>query len=255
MNKEDLICEGLRILEIIDFERTKQEYYSWKAKVKTAVSTSSLSDAVQKNIFVNLHFVENEYSIEDSKKSLRSSIENVIQLLDSSDITAVSDFEEYTACQIIEKVLSNFYMYIKAMYKDPIHKKSSFSKDMLNAFSIENEYDVQRLLYSWLLPVFPETRVEVSQDNGYSEMKPDIYLEKYNLAIEVKCTRPSMTERQLTEELGADCFHYKTRTLYIFIYDKVGMIKNPAAYKAAFKRDLNESEKKIRIFIIQPNLC
>lgn len=128
MNKEDLICEGLRILEIIDFERTKQEYYSWKAKVKTAVSTSSLSDAVQKNIFVNLHFVENEYSIEDSKKSLRSSIENVIQLLDSSDITAVSDFEEYTACQIIEKVLSNFYMYIKAMYKDPVHKKVLFPK-------------------------------------------------------------------------------------------------------------------------------
>ena len=68
----------------------------------------------------------------------------------------------------------------------------------LNEFSVGSKYDIQRMLYAWLRPVFPTVRTEVNSDNGYSGMRADLYLEEYDLIIEVKCTRPSMSEKTLT---------------------------------------------------------
>lgn len=61
-----------------------------------------------------------------------------------------------------------------------------------------------------------------------------------------------MDKDTLTEELGADAFHYKTRNLYLFIYDKEDIIKNPEAYKMAFHRDSQKDGKDIRVFITRP---
>ena len=70
-----------------------------------------------------------------------------------------------------------------------------------------------------------------------------------NIIIEIKCTRSSMSVKQLTEELGSDAFHYKTKNLYLFIYDKEDIIKNPEAYQNAFQRDYEKDGKNVRVFI------
>ena len=142
-------------------------------------------------------------------------------------------------------------MYYQAMYRDPVHKSGKLVQEILDNIKIDNEYDLQRMIYSILLPIFPTVRQEVNSDNGYGGMRADIYLKEYSLIIETKCTRESMTEKRLLEELGADSFHYKAKTLFIFVFDKKHIIKNPVAFEKAFKRDKEKDGKTVRLFIAQ----
>ena len=77
-------------------------------------------------------------------------------------------------------------------------------------------------------------------------------LDSCNLIIETKCTRDSMSERQLTEELGADSFHYPADNICFFIWDRSKIIKNPEAFKKAFEENPSEKSKTIKVFITQP---
>lgn len=158
------------------------------------------------------------------------------------------------ALLLIEQILKHFYVYYKAMYQNPLHKKSTWKEEVLNSFSIGNEYDLQRMLYALLLPVFPRVRQEVNSDNGYTGMRADLYLEEFDALIELKVTRDSMSEKQLMEELGADAFHYSAACVFLFIYDKRMLIKNPEAFKNAFHREKEKSGKDIKVIIIQPIL-
>lgn len=108
------------------------------------------------------------------------------------------------------------------------------------------------MLYSCLLLFFPTVRQETVNDNGYGGMRTDIYLEDYNLIIETKCTRKNMSEKKLTEELGADGFHYKADVIFFYVYDKEDIIKNPEAFKKAFLRGREKDGKMVRMFILQP---
>lgn len=88
-------------------------------------------------------------------------------------------------------------------------------------------------------PIFPEARVEVCDDTGYKIIRYDIIIEKYKAVIEVKCSRPSMSERTLSEELGSDAFHYKYTNIFFFIYDKYKVVKNKAAFIDTYNRIYN----------------
>ena len=114
---------------------------------------------------------------------------------------------------------------------------------VLDSIQIGNEYDLQRMLYAILRPLFPSIRQEVNSDNGYGGMRADLYLDSCNLIIETKCTRDSMSERQLTEELGADSFHYPADNICFFIWDRSKIIKNPEAFKNKFEKNLSEKTK------------
>ena len=104
--------------------------------------------------------------------------------------------------------------------------------------------------------------MEVNQDAGYRSIRSDIFLDEYNIAIEVKCTRTSMTIRNLTEELGADAFHYNSEYLFAFVYnseylfafvyDKEKIILNIDAFKKAYKRDKKTFDKDVEAFVVQP---
>ena len=109
---------------------------------------------------------------------------------------------------------------------------------------------MQRILYSLIKPVFPEARVEVSNDTGCSTVRYDIFIENYSIIIEVKCTRESMTERSLTEEIGSDIYHYKYRNIFFFIYDKEKIIKNKIAFENTYIKSFDQ--KSINTIIIQP---
>lgn len=58
------------------------------------------------------------------------------------------------------------------------------------------------MLFSLIRPLFPEARVEIYADGGYKGYRYDIYFDNYETVIEVKCSRPKMTERELTEQHG-----------------------------------------------------
>ena len=124
--------------------------------------------------------------------------------------------------------------------------------DELKKIQIGNEYDLQRMLYALLVPIFPLIRQEAESDNGYGGVRADLYLEEYDLIIETKCTRASMIEKKLLEELGADRFHYKAKTVFFFVYDKKNIIKNPDVFKAAFVREQEKNGKNIKVIVLQP---
>lgn len=61
-----------------------------------------------------------------------------------------------------------------------------------------------------------------------------------------------MTEKMLTEQLGADGFLYDYHTIYMLIYDKEGIVENPAAFENMLKREYDRDGRQVRAFVIQP---
>ncbi len=59
-----------------------------------------------------------------------------------------------------------------------------------------------------------------------------------------------MTEKKLTEELGADAYHYQYSNIFFFIYDKEKIIKNADAFIQVYSGD--GSSKHIESVVIQP---
>lgn len=251
MEINTLILEGKRLEEVCDKQNLQEKYRLWCSKVKAYMKEADFDERLTEEIKVKMHYVENEYSEDDTIKSLKRALSDAIQILEERAPFSEEESYKKRNLLLVEKILENFYMYYHAMYKEPVHKGGTLSPDMLNAIEIGNEYDLQRMLYSVLRPIFPTIRQEVYSDNGYGGMRADIYLDLHNLIIETKCTRKSMSEKQLTEELGADGFHYRADNIYFFVCDKAQIIKNPEALKKALERNKKRDGKTVKVFILQ----
>lgn len=262
MNNEciyKLIDEGTSLLKIVNTNLNESiaKFKVWQISVDTQLTKLGLLKSTLDNIKLSMHYKPNVFSEQESKKILIDTIQNTIILLnevyqDTIESTEISDLTETVALTVIRKILSNFHLHLKEMYQEKVHGNGTLLQEDLSKITIGNEYDIQRILYSLLRPIFPTARLEVNDDTGYSGIRYDIMLKNYDLIIEVKCSRPSMKERDLSEELGADGFNYNGKYLFMFIYDKDIIIKNTDAFKLAFKRDLRDFDKNIEVFILQP---
>ena len=80
----------------------------------------------------------------------------------------------------------------------------------------------------------------------------DFLLKDCSTVIEVKKTRKSMTAKDLGEQLIIDREKYKAhpdcKTLYCFVYDPDGFLRNPAG----IKRDLEAGNEDFLKVIIKP---
>lgn len=251
MGINELILEGSVLAEISNKTELENKFDIWCSKVRVYMKENDFSDAEQEEVKVKMHYTKNEYSENDTQASLKKAIIDTLQLFEEKVCVSEKESFKQNGLSLIERILNNFYMYYRAMYKEPVHKKGTLQKEMLAAIQIGNEYDLQRMLYSILRPIFPNIRQEVYSDNGYGGMRADIYLEEHDLIIETKCTRGSMSEKMLAEELGADGFHYSASNVYFFVCDKKGIIRNPDAFKTAFERELKRDGKTVQIFIMQ----
>lgn len=251
MRIDDLIVEGKRLEETLTAKNIQNEYDAWCGKVRRYMKEAGFTDKEQSAANVKMHYVANEYSEHDIRMSVKRAIKDTICLLKEKENDPEKENLKQAELSLIERLLNNFYIYYRSMYRNPVHKKGTLDQNALKAIQIGNEYDLQRMLYSVLCPIFPTVRQEVCSDNGYGGMRTDIYLDIYDLAIEVKCTRDSMTEKKLAEELGADAFHYNADIIYFFVCDKNEIIKNPEAFKRAFSRQHDKYGKTIKMFILQ----
>ena len=150
---------------------------------------------------------------------------------------------------LIEDVLENFYMFLEALKERNPHRNAGIKKGILDQINIENEYDIQFLLYAYLRPLYKGIRQEVSQDTGNETVRADILIGE-DICIEAKYSREKMTEKKLSEEIKADMVHYNQRDIYFFIYDKKKIIKSMESFKNTYESKL--SDKKIHIIIHQP---
>lgn len=250
---EKIIKEQIdKLKDLQDINEIKNAFKQINLSIREVLDSNEvLAQIKSKEIYV-----ENEYSKIKTKESIIKAKEKVIEYLEELivEINNVSstfndEISQEVAITIIKRILNNFYTHIETMYEQPPHGKAGITKEKLDNIKIVNEYDVQRILYSLIKPVFPEARVEVSNDTGVSTVRYDIFIEKYSIIIEVKCTRASMTERSLTEEIGSDIYHYKYNNIFFFIYDKEKIIKNKVAFENTYNKRVNE--KDINTIIIQ----
>ena len=102
-----------------------------------------------------------------------------------------------------------------------------------------------------MFSMFDDVRAEdpTEQFAGGSS-RIDFILKRENIAIEVKCTRPSMTVRKLREELLSDLssypHHSSTEGVFILVYDKEYIVTNPVG----FEDDLVEVRADLKIGVV-----
>lgn len=186
----------------------------------------------------------NEYSDKETRNNLDAAAKRVIEYLEEIMAGSPADDQLLT-------VLDNYYLFLESLLERPPHKRGSIQKEQLSELKIQNEYDVQHLLYAYLKPLYPLERAEVSEDTGYGTVRTDIFLDSEHV-IEVKCTRNSMKLKKLTEEIEADMVHYNAEHIYFFIYDKEKIIENPRLFRNTYENKIKG--KKIHIVIHQPKI-
>ena len=88
-----------------------------------------------------------------------------------------------------------------------------------------------------------------TEDTGYETVRTDIYINQ-GTVLETKCSRPSMSQKKLIEEIEADITHYGASNIFFYIYDKEKIIDNPELFKKTYENKIYE--KNIYIEILQP---
>ena len=117
---------------------------------------------------------------------------------------------------------------------------------------VNDEYDVQDLFHALLAIYFDDIRKEEwapTYAGGASRM--DFLLPEIEAVVEIKMTRPSLSTRQLGDQLIVDIAKYQKhptcRTLYCVVYDPEGRISNPRGVENDLKRDSDAITVRIMI--------
>lgn len=100
---------------------------------------------------------------------------------------------------------------------------------------INDEYDVQDLLYSLLILLYDDIRREEwTPSYAGKSARQDFLIKKEQIVIETKKTRNTLTDKELGDELIVDITRYKKhpdcKQLICFIYDPEGRIANPKGF-------------------------
>lgn len=242
----------LFLQEATEVNEIKEVFSKIYSEMKNIVASNEILDKLE----MKMVYQDNIYSKERTKENIFIAKNKVIKYLSEVVLNIKNNLDNNNALSenieinILKRILNNFYKHIEVMYEEPVHAKAGITNEVLSKIKIVNEYDVQRILYSLIKPVFPSSRVEVSNDTGFSTIRYDIFIEEYSTVIEVKCSRKSMTEKKLTEEIGSDIFHYKYNNIFFFIYDKEKVIKNIEAFGSTYNGKFGS--KNINAIIIQP---
>lgn len=185
-----------------------------------------------------------EYSDKETRDNLDAAAKRIIEYLEEIMTGSPADDQLLT-------VLDNYYLFLESLLERSPHKRGKIQKEHLSGLKIQNEYDVQHLLYAYLKPFYPLARAEVSEDTGYGTVRTDIFPDSEHV-IEIKCTRNSMKLKKLTEEIEVDMVHYSAEHIYFFIYDKEKIIDNPQLFRSTYENKVKG--KRIHIVIHQPKI-
>ena len=74
MEIDNIIAEGKELQEIFDKEDLQSKYNLWCGKVRVYMKKAGLAEREQEKVNVKMHYVENEYSENDTLLSLKKSL-------------------------------------------------------------------------------------------------------------------------------------------------------------------------------------
>ena len=195
----------------------------------------------------NQRYIKNKFSDESTKESMMKAKNNLIKHLE--DIRN-REMKYVNRQQCLREYLHSFYLFLEAFRETNPHKKATLNFNCLQGIHINNEYDLQHILYSVLKPLCNDTRLEVCEDTGYGTVRADIKIPSLNTIIETKCTRQNMSYKKLIEEIEADIVHYKAEVIYFYIYDNEKIIKDKQNFEITFNKEFDG--KRIEVIVLQP---
>jgi hypothetical protein len=172
-------------------------------------------------------------------KSLIVRIERNPALFVPKEGTVSAPSEELNKISGIEIIITRFHAVARQL------RNRYGRRDTLE---VEDEYDVQDLFHSLLTLYFNDIRPEEwapSYAGGCSRV--DFLLPEIDTVIEVKKTRPSMTTKDLGEQLIVDIAKYRKhpgcKKLVCFVYDPEGRVANPGGLES----DLSNCDETIQV--------
>lgn len=240
MNKDNLVTIGLEILEKADINEINALYDKWKADVLTYVKGHELDAGEYK---LHLHVTLTPY------ESAEIRIEKMKKCINDTILCLQGEEEDRIPSDTLESVIDNFGLCLYNMFSVAPDKKASLTENVLKQITIQNEYDVQHIMYAVIKALYPSARREVPDDIGYASDRYDIFIEELDAIVEIKCTRKDHSEKKLFRELGEDAFFYNCSKLIMYIYDKNSVITDVNNFVKALER--TDSGKEIKVFVEQ----
>ena len=242
----DLLQDYIEELKKID---TIEKYETFIPKLNEMLQQEAYSAEIIQEVRCREAYLTNRFSKESATHNMLKAKEKLIFYLNSilreSDECLLQKTQFY-----IEKYLNNFYSFLEELREVSPHKRASLKAENLQEIRIENEYDLQHLLFAALKPLCLDTRKEVTEDSGIGAIRSDIKIPSANTIIEAKCTRKTMNLKRLTEEIEADIVHYDADYIFFYIYDREKIIKDKYTFEICFNRKFDG--KVVKVVILQP---
>lgn len=193
-------------------------------------------------------YMVNQFSQKSTQENMIRAKENLLFYLEKK--LQENKEKDVSLHKYLENYLQNFYFFIELMREITPHKKSTLKVEHLQGLQINNEYDLQHLLYAVLKPLCPDARVEVTEDTGFGTVRSDIKIPSLGAVIETKYTKETKSVKKLTEEIEADIVHYNAEHIYFLIYDRHKIIKDRQAFEVTYNKLFDG--KRIYTVILQP---
>lgn len=243
MSKEQLIHTGLEIEKISELSELCERYEKWKKEV---LQYADGNDLILEQCRMALHAVNVPYEAKEEKiGKYRTCIKKTISILQEERK------EKKQEIDALETIIKNFGAFMQNMFCVIPENKATLPKEVLKNIVINNEYDVQHIMYAVVKALYPSARREVNQDIGYGTDRYDIVIEDIDTVIEIKCTRKDHSENKLFRELGEDAFFYKCSRLIIYVYDKQHIIHDIDNFIRALGRNKETAGKEVRVYVEQ----
>ena len=145
--------------------------------------------------------------------------------------------------EALQRVFSKFHS---------IAKKLRDRYDNRETLDVNDEYDVQDLLFALLALYFDDIRPEEwTPSYAGKSARMDFLLKKEKIVVEVKMTRRGLADKKVGDQLIVDIERYKKHpdcnTLICFIYDPEGRITNSHALSGDLQ---SQSRDDLKVIIV-----
>lgn len=220
--------------------------------------TLRLSEMLQQEMFeseiiqrvrTKVKYLKNKFSDESTKENMINAKNSLIVYLEDI-LTSTNSNPLKEKQEVLLQYLEHFHLFLEMFREIEPDKRAKLTAENLQKIQIENEYDLQHILYAVLKPLFMDARKEVAEDSGIGTIRSDIRIASADSIIEAKCTRNNMSFKKLTEEIEADIVHYTSKFIYFYVYDKAKIIKDKYIFETNFSQIFDG--KTVRVIILQP---
>lgn len=233
MTLDELICEGEDLIS-----RSFDSFFGKAVPLEPYEEWKRISLLYLQNTYPN-HPQIKTFELYVSKDNSLCYVTPLISILKAFKTIDPRDVNvDYDA--IIKNIFEHFHVVARQL------KRRYSNRDTI---LIKDEYDVQDLLNALFHLHFNDVRPEEwtpSYAGGCNRI--DFLLKDEEIAIEVKMTRAGLKDKELGEQLIIDIAKYRQhpncKSLYCFVYDPEGFIRNPRGVE-------NDLEKLKELFPVK----